>query len=52
VDSYEDLSRKLASLKDQVREVNARRSEILQFARENCMWENYDERIFQAYSIA
>jgi len=49
---YEDLAKTLAKLKDNLDDLEIMRGTIISFARNHCLWENYESRIFDAYSLA
>jgi hypothetical protein len=48
----EDMARILADLKGKLTDLESKRSSIIKFARAHCLWENYESRIFDAYSLA
>lgn len=49
---YEDLAKTLAILKDNLDDLESMRGTVVSFARNHCLWENYESRIFDAYSLA
>lgn len=52
IKNYDDLAAKLAELKNKLDDLEATRGEIIRFAREHCMWERFEGKIFDAYSLA
>jgi hypothetical protein len=50
--NYEDLAATLSKFKDKIDELGSMRGAIVSFARNHCLWENYESRIFDAYSLA
>lgn len=50
--SYEDLAKQLGDLKGKLSELDGKRDAIIKFARANCVWEKYENRVFEAYSLA
>ena len=52
IQSYEGLAKQLGDLKGKLSELDGRRDSIIRFARANCVWERYENRVFDAYSLA
>jgi hypothetical protein len=48
----EEMASILGDLKGKLAELEGNRTNIIRFARSHCLWENYERRIFEAYSLA
>lgn len=48
-EDYQDMVQKLSYFKDNLNELYNKRLRIFEFAKENLIWENYEDNIFKAY---
>jgi glycosyltransferase involved in cell wall biosynthesis len=51
-EDYEDMVSQLRDCKDNLEKTYEKRLGVYQFAKENLLWENYEENIFDAYRAA
>jgi glycosyltransferase involved in cell wall biosynthesis len=49
---YEGLAETLAELKANLDDLESMRGAMVSYARNHCLWENYEGKIFDAYSLA
>ena len=51
-EQYEDMISQLRDCRDNMEKIYEMRIGVYQFAKENLLWENYEQNIFEAYRIA
>jgi hypothetical protein len=51
-EDYDDMISQLRYCKDNIEKIYEKRIRVYQFAKENLIWENYEQNIFDAYKVA
>lgn len=51
-EDYDDMISHLRYCKDNIEKIYEKRTGVYQFAKENLIWENYEQNIFEAYKLA